>query len=162
MRIVTSETTDARIVWIVAFALRETIRLEPDIGNAWPRLHGDFGPGTVTLAAEVGHLLRRQILQAGQAGWDGGQVAVARHCSQVSVRGLMTTFALQTGCHSVQREFSACRRIRGVTTETAQLVVVTHQPSGGFAQAGRQRVAPPSARPYTLEPCELLCLPMRA
>src|SRR5690348_10081267 len=59
MRVVTCETTDARIVRVVAFALRETIRLETYVGNAGAGLHGDFRPCAVTLAAKIGGLLRR-------------------------------------------------------------------------------------------------------
>ena len=72
MGIVTSKTADACVVRVVALAIRQTIRLEAHVGNLGPPLHGDFCPGPVTLAAEVGRLLCREILKARQAGRDGG------------------------------------------------------------------------------------------
>ena len=53
VRIVARQAADARIVWVVAFAARQAIRLKADVGNARVSLHGYFRPGAVTLAAKL-------------------------------------------------------------------------------------------------------------
>jgi hypothetical protein len=52
MWIVTRQATDPGIVAVIAFAVRETIRLEANINHPAPPDSYNRFPGTMTLAAE--------------------------------------------------------------------------------------------------------------
>ena len=66
VRVVAGNTADALIVRVVAFAFRQAVGLEANVGNARLSLHRNFLPCAMTLPAEVGHLLGRKSIQIGR------------------------------------------------------------------------------------------------
>src|SRR4051812_27744777 len=87
MRVMAGGTADAGVGCVIALAVREPIRLKPDVLHASRSIDGDVRPRPVTLPAEVRHLLGGQ---PGQAARDPGGGL------KVCFRASMTTLALNS------------------------------------------------------------------
>lgn len=60
VRIMASETADARVVSVIALTARQSVWLKADIADVQRALQRDFFPGSVTLSAEIGNPLGGQ------------------------------------------------------------------------------------------------------
>ena len=69
VRVVASEAANARIIRVVAFAAGQAVRLKADIGDPGVSQRNHFRPGSVTLAAKVGCLVRGEPNQPMQVFW---------------------------------------------------------------------------------------------
>ena len=65
MRVVAGEAADTRVVRVITLAAGQAVGLKADVGNARISLGDDFRPGPVTLAAEIGSLVRGELDQPG-------------------------------------------------------------------------------------------------
>ena len=104
MRIVAGQAADARVLRVIAFAPREAVGLEADVGNARIRLRRYFRPGAVTLPAEIGSLFCREADELVQVLGRRQVVVAGHHCGQVRVDSLMTVPALDPRSQFIQGE----------------------------------------------------------
>ena len=139
VRVVAGQATDARVVRVIAFASGQPVRLEADISNTEVSLEGDFRPGAVTLAAEVGSLFRGETDQLVQVFWRRRVVIARQHRSQVRVDCLMTVPALHSWSQFIQGELLSLHGIRSVASKAVPLVIIAHQAPGGLDDVGRDR-----------------------
>ena len=63
MRVVAGKATDSGIIRVIAPAARQSIRLEPDIGDVQLARQCDFLPRAVTLSAKSGNLISGESAQ---------------------------------------------------------------------------------------------------
>ena len=69
VRVVARKATDSRVIRVITFAARQAVGLEADVGNRRVVLLNYFRPGPVTLATEIGSLVRGELDQLGQLFW---------------------------------------------------------------------------------------------
>jgi len=88
MGMVASGASDSTIDRVVALGSRNSIRLESDVADATGAVCRDISPSTVTLSADLGDLLRRDLAEAGGPN---------RGPNRVLARVRVTTHALNAG-----------------------------------------------------------------
>lgn len=105
MRIVACKTADPFVIWVKALAFSKPIRLKANVRDARFALRGNFRPGAMAIAAEVGHFLGGRILQLKRL-----SMCFMRRKRQVFFRGDvrieigMAMSALHAGDQGLQRK----------------------------------------------------------
>src|SRR5215510_10861281 len=61
VRVMAGRTTDAFVLMVIAFAIEDTIGLEPDVFNAANTQHLHLNPGTMARAAELSQPFRIEL-----------------------------------------------------------------------------------------------------
>src|SRR5262249_29919379 len=134
VRIVASCASDSLVFSVEAFAVAQAIWLETHILNSARTVHGDLRPGTVTLPAEVRHLLGGQRPELAHGSGDGVSRA---HSPQMPFRCRMASRALHPFYHRGEAQARRFDDMRGVAIEALPRLPRPSQPAGGFQQVVR-------------------------